>query len=185
MASSNYLDSPFGGADTRKFTVGGLDELYLINKEFIQGFTDVKDAFGATLEVTAIQLVTGKTFQEIEFKEQSASYTDAFKYATGGNKNMAQGVNFSIDAAGSEALEKSHQIQLARRTVALVKTKKGEYKILGLSLGLVCTDTKADSGAKYDDVSTLEFTLSGVNLGHAPVVTLDATEFAALVTRVA
>lgn len=185
MAASNYLDSPFGGADTRKFTVGGLDELYLINKEHIASFSGTTDAFGAIVDVTSIQLVSGKTFQEIEFKEQSASYSDEYKYSVGGNKNMAQAVNFSIDAAGVEAIEKSHQIQLARRLVALVKRKNGEYKVLGLSLGLNCTDTKADSGAKYDDVATLEFTLSGVNLGHAPQLTLDATALAALVTRVA
>jgi hypothetical protein len=182
MPTSNFLNTPFGGAGTAKFSIGGITELYLLPHSKLGALTATQDAFGNDTEITAIALATGATFQEIDFVEFSASYTDSYKL-NNTQKYMEQVLNFTVNAAGADAIEQAHQILLNRRHVALARRKNGKLYLIGASFGLVPTEGKADSGAKQEDDAAMSFTLSGANLGFAPEVTLDATALAALVTR--
>lgn len=184
MPSTNFLSAPFGGASTAKFEMGGISELYLLPHNKLLSTTNVLDAFGSVVEVSALALASGSTFQEIGFVEGSASYNDGYK-PSATKRYMELALNFTVDASGNEAVEQAHQILLTRRHVALVKRKNNKWYLLGQSDGLVAGESSANSGAKREDDSAMSFTLTGGNLGFAAEVMLTPAELSAVVTRLA
>lgn len=184
MSNSNFLNQPMGGAGTSKFGTGGLVHVFLLPHSKLGTITGTKDAFGNYLTITGIAPTTGATFQEIDFVEFSAGYTDTFK-RNNTQLYMEVALKFAVNASGGAAVEQAHQIYLTRRHVALALRKDGKLVLLGQSFGLIPTEGKADSGAKQEDDAGMEFTVSGANLGYAPEVILTDVELAAIVTRLA
>lgn len=182
MPSSNFLNTPFGGASTVKFEMGGISALYLLPHSKLITTTDVLDAFGSVISISAMSVEALSKFQEIGFVEGSASYTDAYK-PSNTKRYMELSLNFTVDASGAGAIDQAHQILLTRKHVALIKRKNNKWYLLGQSAGLVPADASANSGAKREDDSAMTFTLAGGNTGFAAEVTMDATALNAILSR--
>ncbi|WP_153042709.1 hypothetical protein [Rufibacter ruber] len=126
--------------------------------------TSVTGGGNAGTDVTAITLETGALFHEIVFVKKSASYTNELNA-----KHIAQTLTFKVE---NENNVKAHSVILGMEYVALVQKPNGKWIMLGQTNGLKCsafTDNSADEDGAQN------FTLSGENLGNAPVVTADVT----------
>lgn len=179
---STFLDTPFGGSANAKFEMGGIANLFLIPHAKVISYTSVLDSFGSPKSLTDINLAGTSKFVEIGFVEGSASYTDQYK-PSNTKRYMEHGLNFTVDESGADAVEKSHEIYLTRKHIALVKRKNNKWYLLGMSDGMMDTDGSANSGAKREDDSAHTFTLLGGNLGHAPEVNMISVDLEALLTR--
>ena len=179
---STFLNSPFGSLTAEPYATGGVEQVFIIPKSKVLAVAATVDGTGTKNIVTGFTLASGTTFQEIVCVEDTPHLDQGFKLGTS-RKFVTQTLGFTVAASGAAAVEKTNQIVLTKKHVAIVKVRDGNYYVAGVDFGLKASDVNNNSGAKGEDDAALTFVLIGNNLGYAPELQISAADLAAYVTH--
>jgi len=158
----SYLNTVIGGTND-DYSVSGVRRVALAPRSSIATIT--KSASGGS--ITDIAMVGTAKFYEVKFIPDTVKLGDVFTIQ-GTNRYMAQSLTFTISGNDDATIAAGKKIHLGRYYSALFQRADGNWYLLGDSAGLNCSaGTANDDG---DDANRL-FTISGKNLGHAPLVT--------------
>jgi hypothetical protein len=158
----SYLNAAMGTSNTKKFAFGGISQVALIEKALLQLAYDSEGNITGLLPAES----TAK-FQNIVFVKSSAGYEQVLTQPNATTLFIQQTLRFGVQ---SDDKVKAHQIILGMEYAALVKRNDGVWVLIGDN-GEGITATEFTHNASEDDAS-MNFTLSGRNLGTAPIVTL-------------
>jgi len=148
---------------TSKFNIPGLErnELLIANKSEISAFTSATEG-----EVSAITFDTYKGFYRVCAHKDTASWQENLVVGANSGNHFTQTVTFrTIDPSTGvrNAIEDLVDVDV----VVAVKSKRGDWWILGEDAGLRLTSNDKDSGAATGDDQGDLLTFSGVALGKA------------------
>ena len=138
------------------YLLGGLKTLYLANTSDVDSYTDTVPNDG---EINAIVMVATKVFFTYEFENNTASFTNEL-VVSGGQKYVAQTVNFSLSKKDAELIADLKNLSLAN-IVAIAVDRTGKRFILGRINGLEATVQTLNSGVAEGDFGGLTVTLAG------------------------
>jgi hypothetical protein len=158
----SYLNAAMGTSNVKKFAFGGISQVALIEKSLLSLTYDSEGNVTGLLPVDS----TAK-FQNIVFVKTSAGYEQVLTSPNPTTLFIQQSLKFAVQ---SDDKVKAHQIILGMEYAALVKRNDNVWVLLGDN-GEGITATEFSHNASEDDAS-MQFTLSGRNLGTAPSVTI-------------
>jgi hypothetical protein len=141
---------------------------------------DATGANQATVDATnKLTVATGAVIVRLEFEENEGLYSDST--TIGANRFPKHTVGYKF-AGRSQSLNDLAVTLDLLRTTHVVKTRGGEFLVLGLTNGLIAEKDDSTSGAKLEDFNGFDVVLSGGETAKALVI--DEATFLALATRV-
>lgn len=143
-----------------QYIIGGVNKIYLANKEDIVAFTDSNSDniydhvnFGTS----------GGKFYAFETTKNTSSYTQTLTIS-GQNKYWAQLVDIQVSRNDQEAYDLVDKLALGN-FVAIVETRMGKKTILGMTNGLEASVGVINSGVAEGDAAGIQISLAGAELG--------------------
>jgi hypothetical protein len=161
---------------TPKYTLGGISTALGWNTLTAAGLPQatVDAATGKVLTVA-----TGAIITRHEFDENSCLYSD--DTVIGNNRYPKHLLGMKLGGRSSTLNDVAKTFDLVRTTWA-VKTRSGEFLVLGMSNGLISEKNASGAGAGEGDFNGFDVVLSGGETAKAFVI--DETAFNALAARV-
>jgi len=146
------------------FAVGGVDKVYLANKDDIESV-----AYAADGSVSGITMVTGATWYEFQPELNSASLTQSLQVGNV-SRYVQQTVVFSVASLNQEKIKTLDDLSLTT-LVAMIKANDGNWYLVGdKGSGLKASALESTTGAAESDDAIATVTVQGGNKGYAPVV---------------
>lgn len=138
-----------------KYNVSGVKKLYLFNY-------DIANTYSADTEgvITAITLANEGKYYEMEFEDDSASYSDNLTVSNN-NRYRTQTVNFEINGAIKGTVPQVDALSLGKFG-AVVVDKNSNVVLLGANNGLSATSANYASGAASGDKQGWTCVLTGI-----------------------
>jgi hypothetical protein len=151
---------PTGITRTCGYSFGGVDKIYLGNKDYISA------KMNASQQVTGFTVTNSSKFYRFEFEPESGQFLQELQ-AGNASKFIQQTLNFTlanITPAKKEILE---SVGLAKVS-AIVQMQDGTYYLAGqFGSGLKATTLSIDSGTSIGDLNGSTVSLVGGSTGFA------------------
>lgn len=144
--------------------VGGLSEVYFIEKENITSYTT------ASGDITAITKGSGKVFRKYTLELETASFTETYTGArANGTMFYAQALQVIINKMRSQ-VRNEIKLLAQNRLVAVAVTREGTAFLLGKENGLTLTGGTSESGVAMGDRNGYTLDFSGMEKEPAAIV---------------
>ena len=147
------------------FAVGGIDKVYLANKDDVESV-----AYGSDGSVTGITLTSGATWYEYQPELNSASLTQSLQVGNV-SRYVQQTLVFSVASLNQEKVSTLDDLSLTT-LVASIRANDGNWYLIGdKGSGLKASAVEVTTGAAESDDAVATVTIQGGNKGYAPIVT--------------
>ena len=137
--------------------IGGIETIYLASKSTVTGTT-----VDANFVVTGITMSGSAVFYEYEMTQETASYTDTPTGDLANGSLFYEQILTLIFNRANSTLRNQVKVIAEGATVAIVKTRDGNYILLGEETGLEITSGTGGSGTAAGDRNGYELALRSV-----------------------
>lgn len=144
--------------DNCHYTVAGVKAVYLFNYE-----SDNEYTFGTDGGIDAITLGENAKAYEIDFADNTASFSDELAVNGNGGKYRTHTVNFTISNYDYELLNQEKALSLGKFTAVIVD-RSNRAIMLGRNNGLSATAFNYASGAADADAYGWTVTMAGTEI---------------------
>jgi hypothetical protein len=138
-----------------QYKIAGVKSLYLINFDLATQYTLDTDGV-----ITAITPASGSKIYQIDFVDNTASWTDDLNVVSKNQKFRVHTVNFGISDYNKDVLDSADALSLGSFT-AFVLDENNRIITLGRENGLSATVMNYASGAAEGDATSFTVTLVG------------------------
>lgn len=162
-----------------KYAQGGILLALAISTLNAQGQNNLKVTRVADAEnegeekIDALELIVGASIHRQEFEDDQAFYSDSTQFGANTYPKHSIGVKF---AGKSGKLDKLAKICDLSRTTWLVKTRFGDWVLVGGDNGLRNEKNDSGSGTAPGDFNGLDMVLSGAETRKAEIVPKQVAE---------
>jgi hypothetical protein len=148
------------------YAVAGISEVYLTNLVDVQGVS--QSATGSTIDEITAFTPSGLVWYKVDHVELTASADDSLTKSNN-NDYFTHTLRYSYSEDNNSA--RLYHTNLGKaKVVAIVKTKSGLYKVLGLKNGLQATVINHVSGAALGDAQGYTVELVGAEVTMALIL---------------
>ena len=143
-------------SDSCGYSLPEVKDIYLANYSDVAS-TSLGETTGGCEEITAITMVSGKTFYHIEPAKNSVTFTDELVVEDNGNKYRTQTLTFNPTGTYDACMHDVLDALSLGRFFCVVKTADGQYLALGRLTGLEASAATLQGGG---DTNGMTVTLS-------------------------
>lgn len=150
-----------------QYAVAGIKGIYLINYDGANEYTfDKEDKSGF---ITTIKLTDSAKAYQVDFVDNTASFSDELAQNGNGGKYRTHTLNFTLSEYDYTILNEGNALSLGKFT-AVVVDKNNRVVILGRNNGLTATSFNYASGAADADANGWTVVMAGTELEIGPLL---------------
>jgi hypothetical protein len=156
MAVCNLLTG--GIAKSCDNNIGGIKELYLVEKEYVSSTTlsspgDV---------ITTITMAAGKEFKKFEFNKNTSTFTEVTTFdPANGTELCTQTISLFLSRREKSKKDVLLLLSKGKELVAIIKDANDLYWYFGETNGLILTEKNSETGTARTDKNGYTLTFVG------------------------